>query len=257
MAWRWKIFLSVISVALIALIYSIFRYQNKNTDYIQPKVGPITEVIYGLGTVQSENKFSFKVGTTKTLKELFIQEGDSVSKGQKLLRFDDGMIIHSPLTGYVTSAPFNPGENVFQDRPVIEVQDLKNLYLETKLDQQSAMRVKKNLKARINFENLKQKFFPGEVVSIYPSQSQFIAKIKMNEYPAEILPGMTADVAIEVANKESAILIPAKAIHGGQVIVKRQGHTEKLKVTTGIMDQEWAEETSGSVHSDDQILIKK
>lgn len=137
------------------------------------------------------------------------------------------------------------------------MQDLKNLYLETRLDQQSALRIKKQLKARISFENLKEKFYTGEVVSVYPSQNQFVAKIKMNEYPTEILPGMTADAAIEIATKEKAVLVPAKSIHAGVVLVRRNGKNEKIKITVGIMDQDWVEDTSGAIHEDDQILMKK
>lgn len=254
---HWKLFLGISLLVLIILVYSLFRYEKQNYDFIKPKFGAITEVIYGLGTVQSESKFSFKIATPKTLKESYIQEGDIVSKNQKLILFDDGSGVKSPINGTVTAAPFNPGENVFQDRSVVEVQDLKNLYLETRLDQQSALRIKKQLKARISFENLKEKFYTGEVVSVYPSQNQFVAKIKMNEYPTEILPGMTADAAIEIATKEKAVLVPAKSIHAGVVLVRRNGKNEKIKITVGIMDQDWVEDTSGAIHEDDQILMKK
>lgn len=245
--------------AALAIAFIIFKWnQNKqSTVLVKPKVGPIKEVIYGLGTVESYYKFNFKPGVGKTLNEIYVQEGQKVSKGTKLLRFEDGPTVVSPFAGTVLSIPYNMGENVFADRTVITVQDLDHLYIESHLDQVASLRVRKGMKAKISFENLRNEVIDGEVTTLYPSQGQFIAKVEVQKLPNEILPGMTADVAIEVAQKDNALIIPVKAISNKSITLVRDGEKIKHEVKLGVMDQEWVEETSNQIKTTDFIMVKK
>lgn len=252
-----KYLLAIPAVVVIALVLFKWNQNNKNTVLINPKIGPIKEVIYGLGTVESYHKFNFKPGVGKTLNELYVQEGQKVNKGTKLLRFEDGPTVVSPFEGTVLSIPYNMGENVFADRTVITVEDLDHLYIESHLDQVASLRVKKGMKARISFENLRNEVIEGEVLTLYPSQGQFIAKVEVKKFPKEILPGMTADVAIEVAEKEKALIIPVKAISNKSITIIRKGENIKHEVKLGVMDQEWVEEVSGEIKTDDSIMVKK
>lgn len=252
-----KYLLAIPAIVVIALVLFKWNQNNKNTVLINPKIGPIKEVIYGLGTVESYHKFNFKPGVGKTLNELYVQEGQKVNKGTKLLRFEDGPTVVSPFEGTVLSIPYNMGENVFADRTVITVEDLEHLYIESHLDQVASLRVKKGMKARISFENLRNEVIEGEVLTLYPSQGQFIAKVEVKKFPKEILPGMTADVAIEVAEKEKALIIPVKAISNKSITIIRKGEKIKHEVKLGVMDQEWVEEVSGEIKTDDSIMVKK
>ena len=75
--------------------------------------------------------------------------------------------------------------------------------------------------------------------------------------PKQILPGMTTDIAIEIAKKESALLIPVRAVLLGSVLIDRNGQRQKISVRLGIMDQEWAEVLSDTIKPTDFILIKR
>ncbi|MCB0370889.1 MAG: efflux RND transporter periplasmic adaptor subunit [Bdellovibrionales bacterium] len=85
-------------VALVtALALLKWNETQKSTELIKPKLGSISEVIYGLGTVESYHKFNFKLGVGKTLNEIYVQEGQKVVKGTRLLRFEDGPVVVSLL----------------------------------------------------------------------------------------------------------------------------------------------------------------
>lgn len=236
-------------------LYSVNRYKSQSKLFTI-KRGQITEAIYALGTVVPRQKFSFKLGITKTIKHLYVVEGDAVKKGQKLILFDDGITVSSPLDGTVTSLPYKPGENAFADQPVVTVQNLKDVYLEARLDQQGALRVKKGMPTKITFESLRQQVFVGQIDSLFPSSGNFVARINISKLPEEILPGMTADVAIEVATKENILLIPILAISNGQVVVHTKNGKEKMSLQVGIRDNEWAEDLSGSLKEGDQIYLR-
>lgn len=252
-----KYFWGIVGLVAVSFVLLKWNQNHKSTELIKPKRGSIKEVIYGLGTVESYYKFNFKPGVGKTLNEIYVQEGQKVKKGTKLLRFEDGPTVVSPFEGTVLSIPYNMGENVFADRTVITIQDLEKLYIEAHLDQVASLRVRKAMKARISFENLRNEIIEGEVITLYPSQGQFIAKIEVKQFPREILPGMTADVAIEVAQKENALLIPIKAISNKSITLVRGKDKIKHDVKLGIMDQEWAEEISGSISENDFLMVSK
>jgi len=252
----YKYIVLICVIAAIIVSFVIFK-KNKQYESVAPKIGPINEAIYGLGTVKTDEKFSFKVAIPKTIKDLYVKEGDLVSIGQKLLAFDDGMIVKSPIKGTVSNLPSSIGENVFTDRPVIEIENLDKLYIEAVLDQQSTMRVKKNENVKISFESTDAATYAGKITSLYPSNGQFLARLEVAQLPAHILPGMTADLAVEVAHKESALLIPVRAVQMGVVLIERSGHQQKVNVKLGIMDQEWAEVISDTILPTDKVLVKK
>lgn len=245
----------VLGVSAFA-VYSI----NKNKSQSRQKIvrqGEITEAIYGLGTVEPKQKFSFKVGVPKNVRKVFVAEGDVVRKGQNLLSFDDGISVTSLIDGTVTNLPYKIGENVFTDQPVVTVENLRDLYLEARLDQQGALRVKKGMVAKISFENLRQQVFEGKIDSLYPSQGLFVARILVDALPEEILPGMTADVAIQVATKKDVLLVPIMALNNGQVVRAGTGGDEKINVKVGIMDNEYAEVLSEGLKAGDRVYLKE
>lgn len=146
---------------------------------------------------------------------------------------------------------------MFADKPAITIEDLHSLHIEARIDQQGVIRVKEGLPVKLSFENLRNRTFSGTVKSIYPSQGEFVARIQTETLPTEILPGMTADVAIEVAHKEKALLVPVRSISAGHVLVQRGVNKEKVKVDIGISDDEWAEVLGDSLKKGEQVLIKR
>jgi len=117
--------------------------------------------------------------------------------------------------------------------------------------------VKRNENVKISFESHDNATYTGKITSLYPSNGQFLARLEVRQLPPHILPGMTADLAIEVDRKENALLIPVRAIQMGVVLIERNGRQQKVDVKVGIMDQEWAEVISNTILSTDKILVKK
>lgn len=90
--------------------------------------------------------------------------------------------------------------------------------------------MKPGQKASLIFEEMRSNRISGVVKTIYPDEGQFFVKILVTDLPPSILPGITADVAIEVGSKENALLVPTKAILAGQVVRVRQGKRQKVAV---------------------------
>lgn len=241
-------------IILILLIASFFLAQRFRVVTVHPKRGPIVEAVYGIGTVTATHTYTLKIGVIQTLEEVLVKEGDIIKKGVPLVRLDTGTI-RSPIDGTVTSMPFNVGENVFPQTPIVTVSDLNDRYLVVSLEQQGAIRVKRGQKAQISFDSLRGQKFDGVVRSIFPVNDQFLVHVNIQNLPPEILPGMTADVAIEINRKENVLLIPARALAHGRVIVANGSRRNKIDLQIGNVDGEWAEVLSNNLTESDQIVV--
>ena len=251
---KWLVSLIVLIIVIVGITKIISQKVNEY-DSVEPKRGAIVEAVYGMGTVTASNTFNLRVGVNAGIKELFVNEGAVVKKSDALVRFDDGQIVRSPFEGTVTAIHYKVGENVSPQTVVLTIQDLRNLYISVSLEQQGALRVQGSQQVEMSFESLRGQKVNGIVRSIFPQEGQFIVHIDSKDFPKEILPGMTADVAIAVGKKESALLIPTSAINSGKILIRREGKKIKTDVKVGIVDGNWAEVIDGSIQPGDLVLV--
>jgi len=251
----------LIAAAIVVLIIGIIKIRaSKSNDEVlsEPlQKGSIIQSIYGIGTVTASKSFALKTGVTSTIRTIFVKEGDTVTAGQRLVELDQGAVFTAPFSGTITSLPTKAGETVFQQSVILTLVDLTDRYLVVSLDQKGAIKVRQGQIAKISFESLREKVFEGTVQSIYSNESNFLVRIKINALPKEILPGMTADVAIGISEKNDALLIPVAALMNGAVHVKgRSGKNSAVPVTLGIVDGTVAEVLSGDIKAGDQLIIQ-
>lgn len=250
-----KIYLVIAGISLIIASFIFFNKFKKSSKFISPKVGPIVESIYGLGTVQSDNVYTLKLGVTTMIQKLYVQEGDRVRKKQRLLIFDEEGLQsqYAPFEATVTQINYFAGETVFPQSPILTLMDLEHRYISVTLDQDGAIKVRPKQKAYLSFENLEVTRIEGTVRAIFPKQGQMIAHIESPQLPPEILPGMTADVSILIREKKNAILIPLKVVNQGQVKLRKNNSTVLTSVKLGIIDAEWGEVLSPPLTEADLI----
>jgi multidrug efflux pump subunit AcrA (membrane-fusion protein) len=235
----------------IALIL-FFSCQNHS---IHPTRGDVVESVYGLGVIKSENNYHAKAAILSSVKEFYVTEGEDVSKGQKLFLTDQGSVYQAPFAGKITSIPVPVSENLFPQTIILSLVDLDHLYLEVSLEQQGAMKLSKGMKSEISFEFFRNKKLMGEISTIYPKNDQFIAKVIIDKWPKGILPGMSADVAFEVAKKHNVLLIPVKAIANNHILIKSGSKKKKVMVHIGLVDQEKAEVLSPELSLEDEVIL--
>lgn len=243
-------------VVLATLGYFFFRSQSSWLE-VSPTEGPIVEAVYGLGTVKAKETFNLKIGVTSSVSQVFAAEGDFVKINQPLLQLEDLGVYKAPFTGTVTGMHFKKGENVFPQATILSLVNLVDLYVEVSLEQQGALRVQRGQIAFLSFESLRGQRIQGQVLSVFPSQGQFLVHISVKEMPDHILPGMTADVAVEVGRKEKGILIPLSAVHSGQILLKSGARKLKTNVKIGIVDGERAEVLEPNLKLSDVLYVKK
>lgn len=252
---RWFLLVPIGMVAALFLV--ALQYNESKTREVAPRRGTVFEAVYGLGTVMASRTFVLRTGVTTEVRRFFVKAGDSVKKGDPLVVLGEQGAVKAPFDGVVTQVTYKEGEIVFAQVPILKIEDFSDRYVQVSLEQQGALRVRKGLKARLIFESLRGKRFDGTIRSVFPSDGQFLSDIQVEGLPSEILPGMIADVAIEVAQKDGVQMIPLSSVSEGRVIVKRSdGKKEKISVEIGVVDGAWAELISPSLGPQDRVLDK-
>jgi len=251
--WLW---LAAGAIVLVVVTVTGTYVRNSQVEYVQPKYGPIVEAIYGLGKVKTDRVYEVKLAVVKTISNIYVHEGALVKKGERLVRFDDGLVFTAPFAGTVTLIAFHENQSVFPQQPVIRIEDLQTKYIEVSLEQQGALRVRPGLPVRVVFESIRGEVLKGKVSAIFSRNEEFLAHIDV-PLAENILPGMTADVAIEVDHKDKALLVPLSAISDGRIHVDRDGKRMTIQLKIGSIDGNWAEVVEGDVSLNDRILVTK
>jgi hypothetical protein len=158
--------------------------------------------------------------------------------------------------GFISNLSLKEGETVFSQTSVMTLTDMSDLYLSTSIEQQGALKIKAGLPVKISFDGMRDRAFQGRVESIYSSGSDFLARISVQDLPTNILPGMTADVAIVLNTKENALLLPIAALDGDQVNVRRGSKNLTVHVKSGLVDGSVSEVISGDLVEGDEVLIQ-
>jgi len=247
------VFLALLVLGSTILLFRETLFQR---IYEKPKIGTVVESIYGLGTVISSQVYHLRTALPLVVEKIFIKEGALVKAGDPLIRFDNATL-KTPIDGTVTVVNCKLGELVSAQTVAATVTNLDQLFIEVSLEQQSILRVKKGQRVSVSFESLRTEKYDGLVESVYPRDNQFIVRISLETWPDNILPGMTADVAILVGEKENVLLVPIRSIVAGEVIRRRDGKKARVNVRLGITDGDWAELLEGDILKDDEILMRK
>lgn len=235
--------------------FLVFRFWTGG-ERMSPRMGPVVEAVYGLGTVIAPQSFQVRAAVNQSVREVFVKEGDTVKAGAPLIAFDDAGIRSAPFAGTVTSVLLKKGEILFPATSALILVNLTDLHIEVSLEQQAVLRVQKDQKVWVSFESVRGERFEGRVQSVFPRDAQFMVRINLERFPDGTLPGMTADVAIEIGRKENVLSIPLRAVSSGRVTVRRAGRTVKETVKLGILDGQWAEVVSGNLLPDDELLVR-
>lgn len=253
---KYIVTLAVVLTLIGSGLYARHYFENKKYNRVNPLVGEITEAVYSLGKVKSNQRYEIKIGITSTIQKLFVHEGDNVLKDQNLLELDSKALFKAPFAGTVTLLSVNEGETVSPQMVLLKLENLKDRYIELTLEQEGALRIKKDQITKISFESLRGKVLSGKITSIFPKEDNFLANVEVSDLNDSVLPGMSADVAIEIG-KITGTLVPLKAVRNGTLTIERDGKIQKIKVEVGLSDGISAEIKNSDLKQTDAVLVPK
>jgi RND family efflux transporter MFP subunit len=150
------------------------------------------------------------------------------------------------------SRDLQPGDRVWEGRPVATIADLSEMQIEIQLDPDQARRVKRKQKVIITVDAITGKTFEGEVAEISQTATEntlpgtgmpsgertFPAKIAVKNLKGTVLlPGMTAQVRIITKTIKDTVSVPKECVFDQNdvkvVYVKKGDAFSAVEVETG------------------------
>ncbi len=242
---------------LFTLIFIAFKSTSLSGSWVKVLQRQQAQAVYGLGTVTSKKTFQAKASLSSKVKKIFVHEGETIKKGERLIELFDLPLITAPFDGTITSVQVNEGETSPISLPMLEMVSLSELEITLILEQAAALLIQPGQSTRIQFESIQGAPLDGKVRSIFPKLGQFYIKIDPQTFPPSVLPGMTADVAIEVNGPRTIFILPLKtAPQDSKVKIKKKNRPPQwIRVKLGSKNEEGYELLTSELplETDDEV----
>jgi HlyD family secretion protein len=180
-------------------------------------------------------------------------------------------VITSPIDGVLSKLDLRVGETAVLGKVVAHVVGTgSELLAEAKVPESDITKVSLGMKAKVTFDALStQDIFQADVIEIDKVADvaqdvvSYVVKFRVGSLDGRLREGMTANVDIETAKVDGALVVPFRVLskESGKTfieLVRGENRYEKVPVTTGIEgDDGMVEIKSGLSEGDVYVVSKK
>ncbi len=220
---------------------------------------------------------AFLTGGASTILEI-IPNGATVKKGDVLCRLDASEYEEVALAQTIrveqhkaedvqrdTASLIELGATVRQGQELFYFPDLSKMEVVAMLNEAVVDRVRSGLLARVRFEGSRETAYDGRVLSVdvLPRRSAndvpyYPCRIALETTPPGLLPGMSAEVEVQVGRRRDVLAVPGEAVsvdHNRNVcyVIGPSGLLRR-EITTGKSTPEVIEVTDGLKEGDSVVL---
>lgn len=169
----------------------------------------------------------------------------------------------APVDGLVAARRVDPGTTVVAGQPVVELVDLKSLWINTRFDQVSAHGLQAELPARIVLRSQAGKEQPGRVLLVEPLADavteETLAKVVFDDLPVPAPPlGELAEVTVALPELPARPVISNASVQrlGGVLSVWKvqDGELQRVPVKLGPSDLEGNVQVLEGLERGDQVV---
>lgn len=285
----------IVLVAFAATRVVSSKFLNKNSGNVEKTTkvtrGDLAVTITATGEVKPQNRLEIKPPVAGRLDEILVREGHVVKKGDVLAWMSstdrvvllDAMHLQkdnsekntdwqnvykptpllAPIGGTVIVRSFEPGQTVATSDAVLVLAD--RLLVKAQVDETDIGRVQIGQHAVIYLDAYPDLKIAAKVDHIaYESETVnnviiYRVDVLPERVPEQFASGMTANVEIEIARKDNALLVPIEAVQEKErkkfVLVKEKSNTVHRPIEVGIDDNSSYEVVSG-LKENDTVVIK-
>jgi HlyD family secretion protein len=175
-----------------------------------------------------------------------------------------GSTLIAPFDGKVLSVSALAGDIVAADSAIMTIADLTQLEVQTTVGQEDVTQVQPGQVASLTFDARPGETYAGKVSRIVPTRAGTSGAVNYNVFvsldksPEGLLPGMTADADIVVAERAGVLTLPRRSIRARanatiQLQVVQGGQTSTRNVRIGLVGDLNVEVLSG-LQEGDQVV---
>lgn len=270
-----KIFFTILIILVTIGVFFIGRQVGLNTEdsktktiTTQEKVSTqdIKKTLTSSGSVSSKTTEKIELSTSKYFEAMCVEVDDTVSKGDKILKYTDGTYLKASADCVIVSTNLPETETKATSSNYIEVSYLNKLTTSLSISENEISNIKVGQEVEISLTADESKTYTGKITKIdsvgtYSSSgTTFPATIEFSN-DGNVKLGMSVSCTIIIKEEKGAISVPINAVstnsEGKQYVVKvnSDGTTEEVIVETGIADENYVQITSG-LTAEDTVQIE-
>jgi multidrug efflux pump subunit AcrA (membrane-fusion protein) len=217
--------------------------------------GSISNSMSFSGSIDVVNDETLSAEAAGTVRKIYVEEGNAVVTGQRLIRLSNGEIFKAGFDGEVNEIFVEEGDDVSADSSLIEIVDFQNLEVSIRIDEYSISYVSVGQACRVTVTALEQTF-DSEITHInrIPSGGSSTAYYTVTaEFSGSqnVLPGMQVTVVIPEEEAENAIIVNRNALsfdaYNNAFVFTRNdaGEMEQAYVEIGVDNDNYVQILSG------------
>jgi len=180
-----------------------------------------------------------------------------VIKGEETLRYYEERVadtkILSPFDGLVVRRSREPGDIAVPGSEILQIISTEEMWVSAWVDETAMASLAVGQPARVVFRSRPEKLCSGTVTRMAPladrETREFLLDVTVKELPETWAVGQRAEVYIQTAKKDQALLVPQRAIvwQKGRsgLFVNQAGHAQWRNVTLGLRGTESVEIAEG------------
>lgn len=233
--------------------------------------GPARETLLLYGSVYARNEVGIFSSVTGKIKELRVQAGDRVGRGQLLavvdrdqagLKFADAEVT-STIGGVVKSVLTEVGATVSPAAPLFQVADMDTVEVAVNIPEKRIGRIRQGLPAEISVLAYPDRVFHGAVTRLNPSldavSRTLEARIRVDNEGQALKPGMFAEVRLLLRQEARIVRVPLAALvdraEGQAAFVVVDNRAREVAVKTAFLQEDSAAVESGLSAGDRVVVV--
>jgi len=259
------IFFLIITLIIIGR-YGIGLYFKKKFSK-RPPPGVIVELVSSKSFNESLESYCTSLSTSsvnyKIKKDELLEPinfNKKVNKGDIIAKLTN-KIITAPFSGIIGKRGISGSSLGSENTIILTLDDSRKILCDLKIPEIYAAIIKKDLKLEAKFAAYKNKTYEGKIESIAsrvdPQTRSILARAKINNENAEIIPGSLLEIEI-FYNEKDALSVPDTSImyEGSKKFIYKiveNNMIKKTEIKTGVRDQGYLEVISDLSQGDKVI----
>ena len=261
-----KVILVLLFICFIT-IFLVFTFYNENnaiengsTIEMQENtsiasLNSIKTSLTTSGEIVSGNTEKISLNTDYSFSTMCVEEGDSVTEGQKLIKYTNGTYLQAPYNCVLISSSLPEKEEICTSSNYVELKSLDSLAMSLQIDESEINKVSIGDEAEIEITSTNE-ILTGYVTQIsevgtYSTSGSTFSAVVSFANNGNLKIGMSASCTIILEEAENALTIPLEALQTDDeqnnyvTVINDDGTSTKQEVEIGIQNDAYVQIISG------------
>lgn len=174
-------------------------------------------------------------------------------------------IMRAPFAGTVTKQDVEKGEIVSAGEVIVSIISQDNLEIESNISEVNIGKITVGNRVEVTFDAFPGESYEGTVTYIDPGETlidsvvNYKVKVALDSVDSKIKSGLTVNLKIETGRVAAVVAVPMFAISeteiGDIVTLYKNGATEDVKITTGLLGEDGFVEVLSGLTEGDKVVI--